>query len=74
MKNWVIAAIIIFAIILVVTAYNVIFQTSAATENTKDFPNPIYKSMNIDTSSKYGLIAFSAIALCFFIWGFPRKK
>ena len=74
MRNWVIAAIIIFAIILLVTAYNVIFQTSAAAENTTDFPNPIYKSLNIDTSSKYGFIAFCAIALCFFIWGFPRKK
>ena len=74
MKNWVIAAIIIFAVIMVLTIYNVVFQTGAATENTTAFPNPIYKSLNIDTSSKYGLIAFSAVALCFLIWGFPRKK
>ena len=70
MRFWVIAAIFIFAVILVFTIYNVAFQT----ENTTAFPNPIYKSMNIDTSSKYGLIAFSAVALCFLIWGFPRKK
>jgi Mn2+/Fe2+ NRAMP family transporter len=74
MRFWVIVAIIIFAVVLVFTIYNVAFQTSAATENTTAFPNPIYKSMNIDTSSKYGLVAFSAVALCFFIWGFPRKK
>jgi hypothetical protein len=70
MRFWVIAAIFIFAVILVFTIYNVAFQT----ENTTAFPNPIYKSMNIDTSSKYGLIAFSAVALCFLIWGFPHKK
>jgi hypothetical protein len=74
MKYWVIVGIIIFGIILTATIYNVVFQTSAATINTTDFPNPIYKSLNLDTSSKFGLIAFSAIALCFFIWGFPRKK
>ena len=70
MKTWVIVGIIILAVILVFTIFNVAFQT----ENTTAFPNPIYKSMNIDTSSKYGLIAFSAVALCFLIWGFPRKK
>ncbi len=74
MKIWVIAGIIIFAAILLITIYNVVFQSSAANENTTDFPNPIYKSLNIDMASRYGLIAFSAVALCFFIWGFPRKK
>ena len=74
MKIWVILAIIVFAIILIVTTYNVVFQSGPANENTTAFPNPIYKSLNIDVFGKYGLIVFSAIALCFCILGLPRKK
>jgi hypothetical protein len=74
MKTWLIIAIIVFSIILLLTAYNIIFQTGTANENTADFPNSIYKSLGIDVWGKYGLIAFCAIALCFFIFGFPRKK
>jgi hypothetical protein len=74
MKNWVIVAIIIFAIILLATIYNVAFQSGAAHENTNAFPNPVYKSLNIVLFGKYGLIVFSAIALCFCILGLPRKK
>jgi Na+-transporting NADH:ubiquinone oxidoreductase subunit NqrB len=74
MKTWVILAIVIFAIILLVTVFNVIFQSGAGNDNTTAFPNPIYKSLNIDIFGKYGLIVFSAIALCFCIMGLPRKK
>jgi Mn2+/Fe2+ NRAMP family transporter len=74
MKNWVIVAIIVFAIILVATIYNVVFQSGAPNENTTAFPNPIYKSLNIDLFGKYGLIVFCAIALCFCVLGLPRKK
>ena len=74
MKNWVIAVIIVFAIIFIATIYSVAFQSGAATENTTAFPNPIYKSLNIDIFGKWGLIVFSAIALCFCVLAYPREK
>jgi hypothetical protein len=74
MKFLVITAICVFAIILVLTAYNVVFQAGAAAVKTAGFPDPLFRSLNIDTSTKYGLIIFSAIALCFLILGFPRTK
>ena len=74
MKTWVMAAIVIFAIIFLATVYNVIFQSGPANENTTAFPNPLYKSLNIDVFGKWGLIVFSAIALCFCVMGLPRNK
>jgi hypothetical protein len=74
MKTLVVIAITFFSIILLLTVFNIIFQTGPADENTTDFPNPIFNSLNIDVWSKYGLIAFCGIALCFCIFGFPRKK
>lgn len=74
MKFWIIIAICVFAIILVLTAYNVVFQGNATAEKAAGFPDPLLRSLNTDLPTKYGLIAFSAIALCFLILGFPRKK
>lgn len=74
MRVWVIIGIIVFAVVLVLTLYNVIFQGGPEKQNNSDFPNTVFQSLGIDTLTKYGIIAFTALALCFFIWGFPRKK
>jgi hypothetical protein len=74
MKTLVIIAITFFSIILLLTVFNIIFQAGPDSENTANFPNTIFKSLGIDVWSKYALIAFCGIALCFCIFGFPRNK
>ncbi|MBN1376459.1 MAG: hypothetical protein JXA01_09920 [Dehalococcoidia bacterium] len=73
-KFLIIAAIVIFSAMLLLTAFNVIFQTGPDNENTTNFPNPVMKSLGLDIFSRYALIAFCAIALCFLIMGLTRKK
>ena len=72
-RIWVIIGICIFAAILVLTAYTLIFQSGSSQSNAS-FPNSVFLALRIDTLSKYGLIVFSSLALCFLILGYPRSK
>lgn len=72
-KFLIVAAIVIFSAVLLLTSYNVIFQTGPDNEDTTDFPNPLMKSLGLDIFSRYALIAFCAVSLCFLFLGLPRK-
>jgi hypothetical protein len=73
LKSIAIAGICIFSAVILLTAYNLIFQTGVNADSA-GFPATIFKSLKIDLFTKYGLIAFCGLALCFFILGYPRSK
>jgi hypothetical protein len=52
-------AILACVLICTITVYNLITQTSKASENTTDFPNPIFKSLDIDMTGKVVLAFFT---------------
>ena len=69
-RTWVIIGVCVFGVVLLLTVFNLAFQPG----DTAAFPNTLFKSLQIDTFARWGLVIFCALCLCFLILGYPRSR